>query len=127
MMTEPHHILVASAHAQILSLQLQPGLIHRGTGHFAMQRVRIFRRRAAISQYTRVESKAAVSRYHFRSRFRLTEHVAHGQFMPVKLSIPDHLPHPGQNNQMSTTVFYLQPFHSAGVTKRGNREIAIFQ
>ena len=38
-----HHILIAPTQTQRVAVKLQPRLIHRGAGHFAVQRVSIFR------------------------------------------------------------------------------------
>ena len=126
-MTESHHIFVASAEAQRVALQLQPGFIHRGAGHFTVQRMCILRRRTAVRQQAGVEGKAAVGCHHLRRRFRLPEHVTHGQVVAVKAGLPDHLPKPGQDHQITTAVFDFQPLHAAGVTKRRHREISILQ
>ncbi|MNL51380.1 hypothetical protein D3C87_1744740 [compost metagenome] len=106
MMTESHHVLIASADAQAVALQLEPGLVHWRTRHFTVQRVRILGRRAAVCQQPGVKREAAVSGNHLFCRQRLAEHVLHCQIATVELRIPDHLPQPREDHQMPAGVLH---------------------
>jgi hypothetical protein len=74
-----------------------------------------------------VKSKTAVCFNNHICRFGLAEHVAHRQVAPVEIRIPDHLPKPGQNDQMSTGIFQPHGLHAARVAKRRDGKIVICQ
>ncbi|EGH25079.1 hypothetical protein PSYMO_27939 [Pseudomonas amygdali pv. mori str. 301020] len=109
MVAEALHVFIGAAEAQISAVLvfacLQPGIVHRCAGHFAVQRVIILGLRATVAQQAAVKHEAAVGADHAGTGPRLGEHIEHGQINAVEFGRPDHLPLPRQDYQLAAAVF----------------------
>ncbi len=109
MVAETLHVFVSAAEAQISAVLvfacLQPGIVHRRAGHFAVQRMIILGPRATVAQQAAVKHETTIGADHTGTGPRLGEHIEHGQINAVEFGRPDHLPLPGQDHQLAATVF----------------------
>ena len=120
---ESHDVLVGGDDPHGVTIDLQPGLVHRGAGELPVQGVIILRRGAAGGQQARVEGEAAVGADDLLGGPGLGEHVVHPQAHAVHLDIPDDLAHEGQDLDQAPGVSQPQRGHAGWVAQGPGLEV----
>ena len=105
----------------------EAGCVHLGAGHFAMQDMRVLRRRDAVAQQAGVIGETAIGLDDDLGRTRLLEHALHGEFDAVEDRAPDDLAHIGQDHDMAARVRQADRLDAGVVAEQARRQPGVAQ